>query len=208
MTGDQILPLRYAIAFLWGLLLLAPTVGSARMPSPEWPSNKVLVAPSAILMPPGKVLLIRKDGSIHGAVKFLDFWTGRTEEDWFAEYESYYLSGSKDRHFGGKDLVVRRGSLSSPKPRGIGRLAFSFGKKEIRCGPVKLYWSGRGSVHFYSLNQEEGDHGIELAPTNWSSTSEVDLSDPRIQWYRYDSTRKRTTVFIDELWTEDQTAGP
>jgi hypothetical protein len=208
MTKSKALVVQLAFIFLglnfWALT--APTMGADKMSlsSSSWPANKVLIAPNAILMPPGKILLLRKETSGFGAIRFLNFWSGNTDDDRYAEYESYYQPRLKDGHLGGQDLVVNKGKLSSPKPWGIGRLSFSFGKKEIRCGPVKLYWAGKGSVYFYSLNQKEGDYGIELAPTNWSDISEVDFSDSSIRWYRYDSARQRTTIFIDQFWPTDK----
>jgi hypothetical protein len=65
---------------------------------------------------------------------------------------------------------------------------------------LKLQWAGRGSVFFYAEGQEQGDHGIELAPTIWTDISEVDVFDPRIKWYRYDEQRKRMNISIDQLW--------
>ena len=202
MGGYQILIIKHVIIFLILLFLSAPALGEDKMTPSDWPENKVLIAPNAILMPPGKILLIRKNRTIYGAIKFTNFWTGESEDDWFAEYISYYQPNLKDGHFGGENLLVKKGKLSSPKPWGIGRLSFSFGKKEIQCGSIKLYWSGKGSVYFYRANQKEGDHGIELSPTNWSNKSEVDFLDSRVQWYKFDPTRQRSTINIDQLWSQ------
>lgn len=206
MTRSKLLTVTVKIAIVFlGLFPWPPIALEAdEMTSPAWPDNKVLIAPNAILMPPGKILLLRKESSGVCAIKFLNFWSGKTAADWYAEYESYYQPIPKGGHFGGQDLVVNKGKLSSPKPWGIGRLSFSFGKKEISCGPVKLYWSGKGSVYFYSLNQKEGDYGVELAPTNWSNISDVDFSDSRIKWYKYDSERERTTILINQVWATEK----
>ncbi len=160
--------------------------------------DKVIIAPNAIIVPLNRILLIRKK-SVYCGVKFTDFWAGKTEEDWFAKYESYYQD-DKTGDFTNKNVQFIKGELASPKPRGIGRFAFSLGKKEIQCGPIKLYWSGKGSVYFYRLNQDEGDYGIELAPTIWTDISQVNVFDPRIKWYRYDEKRQRVNIPIDQLW--------
>jgi len=160
--------------------------------------NEVHIAPNGVIVPLGRILLIRK-GCEYCAVKFTRFWTGKTEEDRYASYESYY-QGDKTGDFSNKNVQFRREKLSFPKPRGIGRLAFSFGNKEIRCGPIKLFWAGKGDVAFYGMDQPEGDYGIELAPTPWTSISEVNVFDPRVKWYRYDETRKRVNIPVDKLW--------
>jgi len=149
-------------------------------------------------MPIGSILLVRRNNE-YCAIKFTRFWTGKTEEDRYAAYESQY-QGDKTGNLLGKNVVFRKKELSAPKPRGIGRLAFSFGSRDIECGPIKLLWSGRGWVCFFNSNQDQGDYGIELAPTIWTHISETNVFDKRIKWYRYDSKRRDITISIDQLW--------
>jgi hypothetical protein len=160
--------------------------------------DDVGIAPNAIRVPIGIFLLARKNQE-HCAVKFTKFWTGKTQEDEFVTYESYY-QGDRTGNFSNKNVKIKREKLSSPKPRGIGRLAFSFGDRDIKCGSIKLEWSGKGWVYFFNSNQKQGDYGIELAPTIWMDISEVDVFDPRIKWYRYDEERKRMNIQINKLW--------
>ena len=152
-------------------------------------ANEVHIGRTAVVMPLETILLVRR-GNNMCAVKFTKFWTGKTDEDLYAEYESVGLTGN------GKPI---REELSFPKPRGIGRLAFSFGNKEIKCGPFKLFWSGKGAVHFHAEGQKQGDYGIELAPTSWSNISDVKIADPCLKWYRYDENRRRQNIPVDKL---------
>lgn len=173
-------------------------------------SNEVHIAEVGIVMPLGKILLVRTS-SEYCAVKFTKFWSENTSEvstlfvaagsDEYAIYESYY-QGDKTGDFSKKNIQFKKEKLSFPKPRGIGRLAFSFGNKEVKCGFIKLLWSGKGSVHFYKEGQDQGDYGIELAPTKWTNISEVNVFDPRLKWYRYDEYRKRENIPIDKLWED------
>jgi hypothetical protein len=160
--------------------------------------NEVHIGNTAIVMPLGKILLVRRD-SEYCAIKFTKFWTGKTEDDLFAKYESYY-QGDKTGNFTNKNVKLKKEELSFPKPRGIGRLAFSFGNMNIECGTVKLLWTGQGAVHFYREGQHQGDYGIELAPTPWTDISQVNVRDPRIKWYRYDEKRKRVNIPLEHLW--------
>ena len=162
--------------------------------------NDVHVGKTAIVMPLGKILLVRKD-SKYCAVRFTESWTGKTEEDLYAKYESYY-QGDKSGDFSKANVQLKKENLSFPTPRGVGRLAFSFGNKEIECGPIRLFWSGHGAVHFYSEGEKQGDYGIELAPTPWTDISQVNVFDPRIQWHRYDEKRERINIPIDKLWED------
>jgi hypothetical protein len=159
--------------------------------------DDVHIGKTAIVMPLKNILLVRKD-SDYCAIRFTEFWTGKTEEDVYAKYESY--QGDKTGDFSKKNVTFRKDKLAFPKPRGIGRLAFSFGNRNIHCGSLKLQWAGGGSVFFYAEGQEPRDYGIELAPTIWTDISEVDVFDPRIKWYRYDEERKRMNISIDRLW--------
>jgi hypothetical protein len=161
-------------------------------------NDKVIVTPVAIRMPLGRILLVRKDRSCC-AVKFTKFWTGKTEQDWFADYVSYY-QGDGTGDLSKKTVEVKTGKLSSPKPRGIGRLAFSFGNKEVQCGPIRLFWFGHGWLNFYREGKHEGDYGIELAPTKWTDVLKVNVFDPRLTWYQYDSQRSDIEIPVEQLW--------
>src|SRR4030067_1946117 len=135
--------------------------------------NEVYIGEVNIAMPLGKILLVRRD-SDYCAIKFTKFWSENTSEvstlfvaagsDEYAMYESYY-QGDKTGDFTKKNVQFKKEKLSHTKPRGIGRLAFSFCNHEIKCGTIKLEWFGEGGVFFYKEGQKEGDYGIELAPT-------------------------------------------
>lgn len=186
--------------------MLAFYYGDAGPPGP----NDVHIGKTAIVMPLGKILLVRRD-SAYCAIKFIKFWSENTSEagtvfvasgsDEYAIYDSYY-QGDNTGDFSKKDVQFKKEKLSFPKPRGIGRLAFSFGNKEIKCGNIGLLWSGKGSVHFYGEGQKQGDYGIELAPTEWTDISQVNVFDPRLKWYRYDENRKRVNIPVDQLWED------
>jgi len=185
---------------------LAIYYGDIGSPGP----NEVHIAEVGIVMPLEKILLVRRD-SDYCVIKFTKFWAENTTEvgsvfvasgsDEYAIYESHY-HGDKTGDFTKKTVQFKEEKLSFPKPRGIGRLAFSFGNKEIKCGTIKLFWSGKGSVHFYKEGQAQGDYGIELAPTKWTDISQVNVFDPRLKWYRYDEKRERVNIPVNELWED------
>ena len=110
------------------------------------------------------------------------------------------VMGSGD--FSNSNVQFKVDKLSFLKPRGIGRLTYSVGNKEIQCSLIRLFWTGKGAVAFYGKGQEPADYGIELAPTIWNDISQVDVFDPRIQWYKYDSNRKDMKILIEQLWED------
>jgi len=161
--------------------------------------DNVQISTNCIVMPIGRILLIRK-GDEYCAMKFIRFWNGKTEWDRYAEYESYFPIDNKVG-FVRENIRVSKDVASFSKLYGVGRLAISFGTKEIKCGAFRLAWDGRGIVCFFGKNQKQGDYGIELAPTPWTDTAQINLSDERTRWYRYDTARKKITLPIDNVWT-------
>ena len=165
-------------------------------------NNNVVIGPISLRVPLGHIMLVRKD-SEYCAIKFTRFWTGKTAEDRFAKYESYF-QGDKSGDFLNMNVQVRKEELSSPKPWGIGRFSFSFGNRNVLCGHIKLEWTGEGWVYFTGSDQREGDYGIELAATQWTNIVEVNVFDPRLKWYRYDPKRRKKHIPIDKLWEESK----
>lgn len=205
------------IRFFYVVLLLAvqtfigdSSLASDKVPvaSPEF--ENVIIAPHALYAPMGRILLIRKS-SEYCAVKFTKFWSENTSEvgslfvasgaDEYATYELYQQI-DKTRDFSRSNVRLEKGKLSFPKPRGIGRFAFSIGRKEIKCGSIQLHWSGKCWLHFYGNNQKEGDYGVELAPTKWTDISQVKVFDSRLRWFRYEAKRKDINIPVDRLWDD------
>jgi len=164
--------------------------------------NEVHIAPNGVIMPPLRILLVRKDTD-YCAIRFIKFWTGKDENDRYATYESYY-QGDKTGDFTNKNAKFTKEELHFPKPSfSLFGHPFAFDiRDDIRCGPIRLWWSGGGSVYFFKSAQRQGDYGIELAPTKWTDISQVNVSDPRLKWYRYDEKRKRMNIPVDQLWED------
>lgn len=166
--------------------------------------NEVLIGPNGVIMPLGKILLIRKNSDL-GAIKFTKFWRGKTEDDLYAAYEAYYQD-DKTGDFINKNVKFSQEELHSPKPIfSLFGHPFAFGiKEEIKCGPIRLWWTGKGAVYFFARDQRQGDYGIEFAPTKWTDISQVNVFDKRLKWYRYDESRKRVNIPVDHLWKDKE----
>jgi hypothetical protein len=159
------------------------------------------IAPNAVRVPVEYILLVRKNEE-YCAIKFTKFWIGETQEDEYAKYEAFYQC-DKTGDFTNQNVNIKKGDLSRPRLRGIGRLSFSFGNTDIQCGTFKLFWSGKGWVYFFSSNQNQGDYGVELALTKWNDISQVNVFDPRLKWLRYDENRKSVNIPVDKLWEDN-----
>jgi hypothetical protein len=186
------------------IILLSAQLGSAQNSPLENKEGAVssletaLIGPNAVQIPLGKLLLVRKDNN-YAAVKLIESRAAKRGAEEFARYKCFY-QGDGSADFSKPNVQVSEGELSQSKPFGIGRFAFDFGNKDIRCGPIRLGWSGKGWVYFYSTKQEQGDYGVQLAPTNWNDISELNVFDPRLKWYKYDPKRTTVNIPLDQLW--------
>jgi len=193
-------PLLVVVFFLGVVEMVSAT--EAGLPK----ANDVQIAPNAIGLPVGRLLLIRKNDD-YCAVKFTQNLTGKTDYDQHVEYESYY-QGDKTGNLNSKNVEFRKDEVYYTKP------SFSiFGhpirigaKMDIRCGPMELWWSAGPYIVFVYYNkhdQNQRDYGIELAPTKWTNISQVNVFDSRLKWLKYDENRKRVNIPIDNLWEDN-----
>ncbi len=163
---------------------------------------QVIITGNGISMPLGRILLVRKD-AYYCAVKFTEGWTGKTIEDCFENYEAYCLGDGTGNPFD-KNVLCEKGQLISRRliagrliPLPVGRQ-----NEDLKCGPIKLYWTV-GGVYFCDLrDMKHCDYGIAFAPTKWKDISQVNLFDPRLTWYRYEGLRKAIFIPIDQLWED------
>ncbi len=167
-------------------------------------AEAVFLGPDVITMPQGRILLVSRNGFL-GAIRFI-----RNEErpdGWYSKYEYYVYEN------GGGFRKVKEGSISykkmvwnwwnkilyhylqfHPNPyEGADRLGFDKFELFATVGTT------HSSLYFWS-KAKVVDEKVRLAPTPWKEISEVDLNDKRIQWFKYDETRKRQIIQIDRLW--------
>jgi hypothetical protein len=164
-------------------------------------SDSFTIRPNGIIMPKGRMLLLRRSGE-YGAIKVIDF-SGKPGPPWFADYESYY-QGDQSGDFTRQNIQVRKERVSLSRTYGIALLGlgWAFGKYNIECGSIKLLWTDSFWVGFFSREQDQGDYGIEFSPTKWTDLSQVNVFDPRLKWYRYDTGRQTIQISVDQLWDE------
>jgi hypothetical protein len=161
----------------------------------------VQIGPNYIAVPYGRILLIR-NGEQYGGIRYLEFWRDKKGKKRYARYESFY-QGDGTGDFSKNSVQHIKGEVSN---KGLGNFLGTHywkGDFDLKCGPIKLMWGGgekRAGACFFGASQEQGDYGIELAPTPWKDISQINVFDSRIKWYRYDETRPDTYIPIDELW--------
>jgi hypothetical protein len=156
---------------------------------------------SGIELPAGRILLMRKDSHI-GAILFTRFWTEKDGKEKYAIYNAYYQEdGTGD--FSNENSKSSEGIASELPLRGPFRpFIYQPGDSFIRCGFFKLTWAYRSFVGFMPPDKELGDFGYELAPTAWTEIKDVKIRDRRIKWYRFDKSREKFIISIDNLLGE------
>ena len=194
---------RYVIGLAIGsAILLVSSIGMAQdIDEKRWKTH-AFVTWYDVGAPLGKFILIRKDANVC-AIRFTEYHRGNDakaptvfssgEESLDAKYECFCRSEG-----GGGFGNATLGEVNKSASWGIGRLAFGGGKTNVRCGPFKLPWMYPARVSFHIEGTKLGDHGIELAPTRWSTINEVNLS-ARLRWFRYDERRKPTYIPSEDL---------
>jgi hypothetical protein len=169
-------------------------------------SDDAIVYWGGVAAPIGRFLLIRKD-SVICAVLFKNFRRGGDEqlgttfntgeEHLYAEYDWYFKKdGSGD--FGKGNVKQGHGNVAYGPLVGIGRLAFQTTNQRISCGSIRLNWTYPDIVQFFYGSKVVGT-GIELAPTPWSSISEVNGNDSDIKWFQTDQNREAAIIPVSEL---------
>jgi hypothetical protein len=198
---------RLCTAFFTFLVLLCelfPLLAQAQVPEKKGPT--VVIRPNFIAVPHGTILLARKEKT-YCAIRYIDY--REDKKGLYARYESFYQGdGTGDFSIGNVEYL--KGKVSNLGPRSLLGSHYRKGELEVKCGPLRLVFGGGpggGGVHFFGTNQPQRDYGIELAPTPWKALSEVDVSDPRIVWYRFDSRRPDRVIPIRGLWPDKPSGG-
>jgi len=172
-----------AIVLLAGLLACAQT-SQAAAETKRNPTNQFVMGPSEVLVPQGAFLLVRKGRKI-GAIKFTSIEQGSTVGTGKASYESYF-QGDGSGSFHSPNVRKQTGDNDLKPLKGIGRLSFQVGKDRIRIGEWSFLSSSPGAVSMWPYRGSQKDYGFEFAPTSATDISEIDVTDKRLHWFRYD----------------------
>lgn len=192
----------FQMAMPSGLMLSLAVVASAQ-PASRPPVKQVeeVIKVAAVVgfewvdQPLNRILLLRGSRA-SCAIRFLSyrldndarqptsFDTGEASQ--FAVYEVAELTADGTEI----GLAIRR-ELDFRGLRGLGRLAFSRGDDEIRCGRDKYSWLFPTGL---LLKENQGD--VSVAPTNWTDFKDVRLDNQKLRWYKRDPQLQRPFITI------------
>jgi hypothetical protein len=164
------------------------------------------VTPLSVSAPFGRLVLVRyRDGLC--AIRFDAYHRGDDEkpptkfnsgeETLFATAEQIRMVKSEATWRILEDKTVQ---LVAGPVVGLGRFGLQKGRIGLHCGDAKLEWTYPNNVSLGSYTQFTAKRAqVEIAPTAWSEVSQINLNDKKLQWYRYDESRKDTLIPIEEL---------
>jgi hypothetical protein len=152
------------------------------------------MGPSYVHLPEKYFVLIRRGKEI-GAVRFI-----RIEQDAMnngkSTYESYF-QGDGSGSFRNSNLVKRTGEIDIKPMRGIHAFAWQPGQNKLWVGK---WWFGCSTPSLMNMSSHfsEKDEGYEFAPTSAQTVAEIDASDKRLKWFRFNPDA-RTIVPLSDL---------
>jgi len=153
------------------------------------------IGPRYLHMPANFFVLVRKGREV-GAVRFT-----KIEQDvkgiGHSTYESYFQSDGSGS-FLASNVAKRFGEIDIKPMRGVSHsLTWQPGQVKLRVGN---WWFGCLSPSLFNMSSHfsEKDDGYEFAPTSAQNITEIDASDKRLRWFRFDP-NARISVPVSDL---------
>jgi hypothetical protein len=148
-------------------------------------AKQFVVCKGTVMMPVGAFLLVRKNGKI-GAIRITSIDPAATDVYGKFTYESYFL-GDGTSSSTSSSAIRQTDELNLKYPTSLGRIVFSSGKSKAKIGKWPFVFIEPGLLDMTGVARwSGGDHGYEFAPTSAHDVSEIDATDKRLRWFRYD----------------------
>ncbi len=147
-------------------------------------AEQFVVGSGEVVLPKGVFLLVRKSGEI-GALRFSAIQQGKEVGTGSATYESYLLADGSNS-FRSSNIQRRTGNNELKPLKGIGRISFQPGRDRVRIGHWSFRSTSPGTVSMWPYRGSQRDYGYEFAPTSARDVREIDPTDERLRWFRYD----------------------
>jgi hypothetical protein len=158
-------------------------------------ASQFIIASSDIVLPQGFFLLIRKGREV-GAIRFTSIEQGRNPGLGKATYESYF-QGDGSGSFRSPNVLKRTGRINLKPLKGFHPFAFQTGNYKVKVGEWSFSSGDPRSLDMGPFWKKEKDYGYEFAPTSAQSVEEIDATDKRLRWFRYDTERRGVLAVSD-----------
>ena len=147
-------------------------------------------------MPKGAFLLIRKGRKI-GAIRFISIEQGGTVGAGKATYDSYF-QGDGSGSFRSPNVRKQTGEINLKPLKGAERLSIQLGQDKLQIGNWSFATAYPGRVNMWPYRGSQKDYGYEFAPTSSREVAEIEPSDKRLRWFRFDP-NTRVTLSVADL---------
>jgi hypothetical protein len=166
------------------IVMVLASVLFAHVQTASGPADQFVIGPGEVLAPKGVFFLVRKGRKI-GAIRFTSIEQGKEVGSGKATYESYF-QGDSSGSFHSSNVQKETGFIHLKPLEGIGRASFQFGKDKVKVGKWAFRSSRPGGIDMWPYRGSEKDYGYEFAPTSARDVAEIDASDKRLRWFRFD----------------------
>ena len=162
-------------------------------------ASRFTVSIGTVTLPVGAFLLVRH-GSQLGAVRLTSLTPGPNRAEGRSNYESLFLSDASTS-FTGSGVDHHTGDVYIGETVGVHAVfVYTKGHNQVLIGKWKFYFSfpdlmGMSRVSFWKGPHDEG---FEFAPTSACQVSEIDATDKRLRWFRWDKSTQ-VTLSLSEL---------
>jgi len=183
--------LRRAVHLLLAVIALSGSFGKAQSRCPADNRNSIhatqfRIGGSSIQLPIGAFLLVRKNGQI-GAIRLTNIDSAATDDLGKSTYESFFQADHSGLFPSGSSTLIRHRGELEIKPEGGLMRGFAY-----QPGPHKAL-IGKWSFSFVTPDMmwmapyhRSPNKDYEFAPTSACDLSQIDATDKRLRWFRYD----------------------
>ena len=178
------------IAAILGVVLGGFKIAQSQCPT-DGPTNgtaqQFVLGGGYVKLPVGAFLLVRKNGEI-GAIRIVKIEPGGTEWVGKSTYESLFQSGGSGS-LTSANALRKTGEIDIQKAKGPGRGLYIYqpGQDKAAIGDWSFVFANPTAMTMWgkTKGQNKDVYGFEFAPTSACNVSEIDLSDKRLRWFRY-----------------------
>lgn len=146
------------------------------------------VSIGALTMPVGALLLVR-NGSQLGAIRITSVEPAAKYEG-KSNYESFFLP-DKTTSFAGSGVDHQTGDIYIGETVGVHAVyVHTKGHYRTKSGPWTFWFPFPTTIDMSPATFWKGPHdqGFEFAPTSACEVSQIDVTDKRLRWFRWDKT--------------------
>jgi hypothetical protein len=156
------------------------------------------VSIGTVNMPVGAFMLVR-NGSRLGAIRLTSLTPGPNRAEGRSNYESFFLP-EKATSFTAEGVSHQTGDIYIGETVGVHAVfVYTKGHNQALIGSWKFYFGYPDSISMSRVSLWKGlhDEGFEFAPTSACQLSEIDATDKRLRWFRWDKTTQVTLPIAD-----------